>query len=133
MEIKYYEDKYLESLNMLLEEAFQVSKTYKGTGEDLELIMVNYEQVIGYLNLNKCVNLVTGQKYFYVNYVCVKEEFKGQGVATSLFQRVFEICKELEISYLELTSNPKRVAAWNLYKKLGFVIRETAVFRKELD
>lgn len=133
MEIKYYEDKYLESLNMLLEEAFQVSKTYKGTGEDLELIMVNYEQVIGYLNLNKCVNLVTGQKYFYVNYVCVKEEFKGQGVATSLFQRVFEICKELEISYLELTSNPKRVAAWELYKKLGFVIRETAVFRKELD
>lgn len=133
MEIRYYEDKYLDSLNELLKETFHVMKAYKSKGDDIELIMISEDIVVGYLCLNKCINLITGQVYFYVNYVCVKKEFRGCGVATSLFEKVFEICKDLDVSYLELTSNPSRIAAHELYKKLGFMVRETTVFRKELD
>lgn len=133
MEIRYYEDKYLDSLNELLSEAFHVMKAYKSKGDDIELIMISEDIVVGYLCLNKCINLITGQVYFYVNYVCVKKEFRGRGVATSLFEKVFEICNDLDVSYLELTSKPSRIAAHKLYKKLGFMVRETTVFRKELD
>ena len=132
MEIKHYEDKYLDSLNMLLQEVFNVSKTNKKALDGIELLMIDKEEVVGYLNLNKCRDLVTGKLYFYVNYVCVKEEFRGRGVATALFEKVFEISRELGVSYLELTSNPQRVEAHELYKKLGFLVRETTVFRKEL-
>lgn len=137
MEIIYYEDKYLSSLNELLDEAFQIMKIYRNAGDDIELLMINEEKVIGYLCLNKCINLITGRPYFYVNYVCVKKEFRRRGVATALIGKAIEICKNLDleckVSYLELTSNPSRVAAHELYKKLGFVVRETTVFRKELD
>lgn len=132
MEIIQYEDKYLDSLNELLDEVFQVKKIYKNKGDDIELIMIDDATVVGYLCLNKCNNLITGQVYFYVNYVCVRKEFRGRGVATALFERVFDICKYLGVSYLELTSNPSRVVAHELYKKLGFIVRETTVFRKEL-
>lgn len=132
MELIQYEDKYLDSLNELLDEVFQVKKNYKNKGDDIELIMINDDIVVGYLCLNKCINLITGQVYFYVNYVCVREGFRGRGVATALFKRVFDICKDLGVAYLELTSNPSRVAAHELYKKLGFIVRETTVFRKEL-
>ncbi len=132
MEIKYYEDKYLDSLNELLQETFNVSKIYKNMTNDIELIVLNENVVVGYLNLNRCNNLITGQVYFYVNYVCVREKFRGQGIATRLFKKVFEICREQGVSYLELTSNPSRSAAHELYKKLGFSVRETTVFRKDL-
>lgn len=132
MEIKYYEDKYLDSLNLLLNDVFGKVKTYHNDSDNLELIGINGEEVIAYLALNKCINTLTGNVYFYVNYVCVKEECRGQGVALALFEKVFEICKDLGVTYLELTSNPQRVAAHELYKKLGFSVRETVVFRKEL-
>ena len=40
MEIKCYEDKYLNSLNVLLEEAFHVSKQGNTSSCDIELIAV---------------------------------------------------------------------------------------------
>lgn len=76
MELIQYKDKYLDSLNELLNEAFQIKKFYKNKGDDIELIMIDDDIVVGYLCLNKCINLITGQVYFYVNYVCVKKEFR---------------------------------------------------------
>ena len=46
--------------------------------------------------------------------------------------RVFDICKSMNISYIELTSNSSRVNAQSLYINSGFEIRDTNVFRKEL-
>jgi ribosomal protein S18 acetylase RimI-like enzyme len=40
--------------------------------------------------------------------------------------------KELGCKNINLTSSPNRVAANALYKKLGFEIRETNVYRKIL-
>ncbi len=134
MEIKYYEDKYLNSLNELLLSTFQVTKKYSNdSNNDIELIMIDEDKVVGYLSLNKCVDLLSGSNYFYVNYVCVREEYRQQGIASSLFEKVFDICRELDVSYLELTSNPSRVAAHKLYERLGFSVRETTVFRKVLE
>lgn len=132
MEIVMYQAMYLESLNVLLNEAFSVSKVAKAKDDDIELVAVKSGEVVGYLALNRCIDTVTGSSYFHVNYVCVKEIFQGQGIASLLFDRVFAICKQEHISYLELTSNPKRTAAYHLYHKLGFYQRETTVFRKEL-
>lgn len=132
MEIIMYQARYLASLNILLNEAFGILKVGKANYDDIELLAVESGEVVGYLALNRCVDTVTGVTYFHVNYVCVKEIFRGQGIATKIFDEVFSICKKEHISYLELTSNAKRVAAHHLYHKLGFNQRETTVFRKEL-
>ena len=132
MKIIYYEDKYLDSLNVLLKEAFNLEKVYKNIIDNIELLVVFNDEVIGYLNLNKNIDMITGENYFYVNYVCVKKSFRRLGVAKKMFMEVFSICLKNNIKYLELTSNDSRVAAHKLYESLGFSVRETNVFRKEI-
>lgn len=132
MEIIRYQEQYLESLNLLLQEAFKLEKKENLSSDNIELIAVNDLEVVGYLVLNTCLDAVLGIKYAYVNYVCVKEEYRGQHIASMMFEKVFSLCKENNISYLELTSRATRVAAHHLYKKLGFEVRETTVFRKEI-
>ena len=132
MKIIYYEDKYLDSLNVLLKEAFNLKKVYKNISDNIELLVVFNDEVIGYLNLNKNIDMITGENYFYVNYVCVKKSFRRLGVAKKMFMEVFSICLKNNIKYLELTSNDSRVAAHKLYESVGFSVRETNVFRKEI-
>ena len=87
---------------------------------------------MGHLLLRFCNDSIRNQKFYFVEYVCVKDTYKNQGIASQLFEYVFQLCKTNHISYLELTSNPSRVAAHHLYHKLGFQVRETTVFRKEI-
>ena len=135
MEIKYYEDQYLESLKELLQLSFpntRVCKKGKCPSTDIELICVIDEKVVGYLVLNRIFDIVRDCKYFYVNYVCVHPDFRRSHIATKMFEEVFTICKNENVSYLELTSSPSKIGAHELYHKLGFQVRETTVFQKEI-
>lgn len=132
MNIIFYDDKYLNSLNELLDLSFHVKKCGKSAHSDIELIAVIDDKVVGYLVLNYLIDSVRDVSYFLVNYVCTHPDFRHQHIATDMFEKVFSLCREKGISYLELTSNPTREAAHHLYRKLGFQIRETTVFRKEI-
>lgn len=132
MNIINYDVKYLDSLNELLNLSFQLKKVGTTAKEDIELITVIDGKVVGYLVLNRLVDGIRGVEYFHVNYVCTHPDFRNQHIATSMFEKVFSICKENGIAYLELTSNPMREVAHHLYNKLGFQIRKTDVFRKEI-
>lgn len=129
--IRNYSDNDLASLNELLIESFNMTKKGNNT-VNAELVAVLSNMIVGYLTINKLYDSVLGCNYCYVNYVCVKKEYMHKGIATSLFNKVFEICKNENISYIELTSNPSRIEARGLYDKLGFSIRETNVYRKEI-
>lgn len=52
----------------------------------------------------------------------VLEDYQGQGIATQLFNRVFEWAKEMEILRLELTVIKDNIKAFNLYRKMGFIL-----------
>lgn len=52
----------------------------------------------------------------------ILEEYQGQGIATKLFNQVFEWAKEVEISRLELTVIKGNKKAFNLYRKMGFIL-----------
>ena len=52
----------------------------------------------------------------------ILEDFQGQGIATKLFNRLFEWAKEVEITRLELTVIKDNAKAFNLYRKMGFVL-----------
>lgn len=129
--IRNYEDNDIDSLNILLYESYSFTKKTNNK-INTELVAVVDGEVVGYLTINKLYDSVLDCNYCYVNYVCVKSNYRNCGVATKLFDKVFEICKNENISYIELTSNPSRIEAHELYNKLGFKIRETDVFRKEI-
>ncbi len=55
----------------------------------------------------------------------VNEKFRGQGIGEKILRDLIKWSKEQGIEVLELTTNPKRVAANSLYQKVGFKIHET--------
>jgi RimJ/RimL family protein N-acetyltransferase len=52
----------------------------------------------------------------------VLEDYRGQGIATKLFNKAFEWAKEVRISRLGLTVIKENNKAFNLYKKMGFAL-----------
>lgn len=130
--IRRFRDEDLESLNILLKEVYDKERKGKTLDNNIELVAVVDKKVVGYLILNKLYDVVCGIYYGHINFYCVLEKYRNKKIGTKLLEEVFNICKKEDIKYLELTSNSSRVAAHHLYKKFGFNIRNTNVFRKEL-
>ncbi len=61
--------------------------------------------------------------------VVVDEEFRGQGVGWALNEAALKLALEAGAANVELTSRPSREAANNLYRRLGFEVRDTNVYR----
>lgn len=64
--------------------------------------------------------------------VVVDKSARRQGIATELLTKAISTAKESNAKFVDLTSRPSRVEANELYKKLGFSLRETNVYRYEL-
>lgn len=70
----------------------------------------------------------TGKKA-WIEDVVVDEAYRGKGVGKNLAAFAIQFAKQQHVDTLMLTSNPARVAANSLYKKMGFEQRETNVYR----
>jgi GNAT superfamily N-acetyltransferase len=64
--------------------------------------------------------------------VVVDEKHRGKGIATLLMEHAIEEAKNHHVKSLDLTSNPKRESANQLYVRLGFEKRDTNVYRLTL-
>lgn len=73
-----------------------------------------------------------GKRVAYLEDVVVSEEYRGQGLGKRLVSKLIEKAKECEVESISLTSRPHRVAAHALYESLGFVKRDTNVFKLTL-
>ncbi len=69
----------------------------------------------------------------WVEDVIVDESVNGQGIGRQLTEAMLDRARELGCATVDLTSRPSREAANHLYKKVGFVERETNVYRKTLE
>ena len=67
----------------------------------------------------------------WIEDVVVDEAARGHGVGAALNRRAMEMAAARGARTVDLTSRPSRVAANELYRKLGFVARTTTVYRWE--
>jgi ribosomal protein S18 acetylase RimI-like enzyme len=65
----------------------------------------------------------------YIEDVVVDERARGRGIGEALTWACLESAREAGAPYVGLTSNPSRVAANRLYQKMGFVQRDTNVYK----
>ena len=65
----------------------------------------------------------------WIEDVVVDESARGEGVGAALNQRALEIAADRGARTVDLTSRPSREAANRLYKRLGFVKRDTNIYR----
>jgi ribosomal protein S18 acetylase RimI-like enzyme len=65
----------------------------------------------------------------WIEDVVVDGAARGRGVGEALSRRAVELAEGAGAKTVELTSRPSREAANRLYRRLGFEIRETNVYR----
>jgi ribosomal protein S18 acetylase RimI-like enzyme len=65
--------------------------------------------------------------------VVVDEAARGHGVGAALLDEVIAVARNRGARHVNLTSRTSRQAANRLYKRAGFVIRETNVYRLNLS
>lgn len=69
----------------------------------------------------------------WIEDVVVDSSARGAGVGAALNRRALELAAERGAKTVDLTSRPSREAANRLYQRLGFVARETNVYRYSAD
>ncbi len=69
----------------------------------------------------------------WIEDVVVDDEARGHGVGEALNRFAIDLARSKGAKTVDLTSRPSRVAANRLYQRLGFVARETNVYRFELE
>ena len=74
----------------------------------------------------------TGKKP-WIEDVVVDNSYRGQGIGKQLMEFAIQFTKEQKAATLMLTSNPARLSANELYKKIGFKQKETNVYRIQFD
>jgi len=65
------------------------------------------------------------RKQAVVEDMIVDDKYRGKGLGEKILKDLIGWAKEQEIEVIELTTNPKRIAANSLYKKVGFKLHET--------
>ena len=88
------------------------------------------DQIVGTFSL-VLYKIPTGLKASLED-VVVDISMRGQRIGEKMIEFALEYANtQLEVSKLDLTSSPYRIAANALYKKLGFELRDTNVYRFE--
>jgi ribosomal protein S18 acetylase RimI-like enzyme len=69
----------------------------------------------------------------WIEDVVVDDAARGKGVGEALNRAALELAERLGARTVDLTSRPSREAANRLYQRLGFVARDTNVYRYSGD
>lgn len=67
----------------------------------------------------------------WIEDVVVDESARGTGAGAALNRAAISLAYDLGAKTIDLTSRPSRVAANGLYQKLGFVPRDTNIYRHD--
>jgi GNAT superfamily N-acetyltransferase len=135
VEITQYSDEVLKSLNNLLPQLLPSVSPLLETdlveiiqSEFSHLLMAKKDgQYYGSLTLT-VVKIPTGSKVWIEDAV-VNENMRGKGVGKLLIEHAVGLAEELGVQAINLTSSPSRKSANALYKRIGFELRETNVYR----
>ena len=65
----------------------------------------------------------------WIEDVITDGDARGQGIGTSLTEAMIDRARELGCATVDLTSRPSREAANRLYRRIGFEVRDTNVYR----
>ena len=132
IDVRIYENRDLDSVNTILEEAFKVSKSNFNNSSIKEIVALADSNVCGYLLLTKVLNPILNKHYYLVDYVCVSSSYRGRGIGKKLLSFAEDVALRDDAMYLQLTCSSSRIVAHKLYENCGFVKRDSDIFRKVL-
>lgn len=108
-----------------------IREILKNKGQSLYVAKLE-GKIVGMVTLS-CYPTIGGFTKAWLEDVAVTAEFQGKGIGRGLLEYAINQTKNMKIKYLNLTSRPARKAANHLYKKLGFELVKTNVYRLSLS
>jgi ribosomal protein S18 acetylase RimI-like enzyme len=90
----------------------------------------NGHAIIGSLTL-ALFRIPTGLRA-WIEDVVVDGAYRGRGIGEALNRAALERARTAGATTVDLTSRPSREAANRLYRRIGFVLRDTNVYRYQL-
>ena len=128
----YYKEEYLDDINKVLKEAFNIEKSNFSGEEFKEIVAIVDNKAVGYLLLTRVLNPIKNKNYYLVDYVSVLSNYRGLGISDKLMKFAEDIALNDDAMYLQLTCGTQRVAAHKLYERCGYIKRDSDQFRKVL-
>ncbi|TAJ15433.1 GNAT family N-acetyltransferase [Patescibacteria group bacterium] len=110
--------------------AHEVLSLIQSSGAFL-VVAKDSEKIIGMGSLY--VQQKIGKRFAYIEDVIVDDTYRGKGIGRDIMNHLIETARVNGVRSITLTSRAERTAAHSLYEKLGFVKRETEVFRLNLS
>ena len=135
-QLTYIDDAVLKAFQKLIPQLTGDSERYP-TREELERVLKSEDTLVFVAEENdEILGTVTLAIYripsgikAWIEDVVVDESARGKGVSVALMKHALDAARNIGVEKVDLTSQPFRVAANNLYVKLGFELRETNVYR----
>ena len=137
-EVKEFNTEYVSDINRLLRQLS--SAAYVVTEEKFRSIIVARNTHLFLLTVDGRVagmctlavySVLTGMKA-WIEDVVVDEAFRGQHLGKRLVEYAVDFARKMGECSIMLTSRPSRGVANNLYKSVGFVQRDTNVYRMKI-
>jgi ribosomal protein S18 acetylase RimI-like enzyme len=140
LEIRRYSKRIFKAVNHLLPQLdpgaeflkeVDLKFILKSPGTHLFAAITDEKEISGIL-LAVIYRIPSGTK-FWIEDVVVDESYRGRGIGKKLMLHAMEFAKLAGAKSVDLTSRPARVEANKLYRELGFVLRETNVYRYSIN
>ena len=132
--VEYLKKKDIGSYIRFIKETFDYDANQelieKMIRKDKVLIIKKDNIVVASVIIEENTEYIKNQKYYYLKYLGVLKEYRREGYASKLFEKVDALARENNISYIELTSGNHRRSAHCFYKDKQFKIKDTTVFVK---
>ena len=123
-------DSYIKFIEEIFDYTADSSSIEKLIRKNKVLVIKKDERVVASATLEERFEYVKNKKYYFLSYLGVLKEYRRRGYATKIFDKINELAKENDVSYLELTSGNQRRIAHYFYKSKDFKIKDTTVFVK---
>ncbi len=94
------------------------------------LVIKDNSNIIASVVVEEHIEYIKNEKYYHLSYLGVLKEYRKNGYASKLLEKVEEMVKENKINYIEITSGNQRLSALDFYKNKNFKVKDTSVFVK---
>lgn len=108
-------------------------KNFKLLDNQKVLLMKDNDIIVGGCLITTKHDPIKNEDSFYLDYLFVKEEYRGMGLGRKLFDEVESIARKEKMVSIQLTSNSKRETARKMYLNCQMEIVDTDLFVKRLD
>lgn len=103
----------------------------KNCSNTKQLVLVFNDQIIGHIKYDIILDMFgSGRSYMYISDLCIHPNYRGKGYSKLLMNYCERDAVNSDCKYIFLNSSEFRKTAHKLYDSLGYIIRDSRIYRK---